>query len=218
MVEGGLVAPLPPRPPLQLTPLGFRTDLHYAYHQRAGHDTDSYAMLRHAIQDLIDQGLVDLGCLAVTTDPLLAHDTRAIPPPLGGAHLIEFSGDEIFMMGWDREAPQPINLYTDLDFSGYIHGQRTPRLFRLIPDEILGQTSFPLVYLQHVPPLTPFILFSEGYGPIHRDVQIFTRSGRIAQPPPIDKPFAGTDFREEVQREDDEILRQLRTTQARISI
>ena len=66
--------------------------------------------------------------------------------------------------------------------------------------------------------MTPFILFSEGFGPIHRDVQIFTRSGRIAQSPPIDRPFAGTNFREEVQREDDEILRQLCTTQARISI
>ena len=59
--EGGLIVPLPPRPPLQPTPLGFRTNLHCAYHQRAGHDRDSCAALRHAIQDLIDQGLVDLG-------------------------------------------------------------------------------------------------------------------------------------------------------------
>ncbi|KAL6323718.1 hypothetical protein AAG906_002186 [Vitis piasezkii] len=125
---------------------------------------------------------------------------------------------QIFMMGWDGKAPQPISLYTNLDFSGYIHSQKTPRPFKLIPDEIPGQTSFPPVYLQHVPPLTPFILFPEGYGPIHRDVQIVTKSGRIAQPPPVDRPFAGTDSREEVQREDDEILRQLHTTQASISI
>ena len=31
-------------------------------------------------------------------------------------------GDEIFMMGWDGEAPQPISLYIDLDFSGYTFG------------------------------------------------------------------------------------------------
>ena len=54
LVEGGLIIPLPPRPPPQPTPPGFRTDLHCAYHQRAGHDTDSCAALRHAIQDLID--------------------------------------------------------------------------------------------------------------------------------------------------------------------
>ena len=66
--------------------------------------------------------------------------------------------------------------------------------------------------------MTPFIMFLEEYGPVHRDVQIVTRSGRVAQPPPIDKPFVGTNAREDVQREDDEILRQLCTTQARISI
>ena len=55
LVEGGLIVPLPPRPPPQPTPLGFRTDLHRAYHQRAGHDRDSCAALRHAIQDLIDR-------------------------------------------------------------------------------------------------------------------------------------------------------------------
>ena len=66
--------------------------------------------------------------------------------------------------------------------------------------------------------MTPFIKFLEEYEPVHRDVQIVTRSGRVAQPPPVDRPFSGIDARDEIQREDDEILRQLRTTQARISI
>ena len=48
--------------------------------------------------------------------------------------------------------------------------------------------------------------------------RFFTRSGRVAQPPPVDRPFAGTNARDAIQREDDEILRQLHTTQARISI
>ena len=51
-----------------------------------------------------------------------------------------------------------------------------------------------------------------------RDVQIITRSGRVAHTPPIDRLFAGIDARDEIQREDDEILCQLCTTQARISI
>ena len=101
LVEGGLIIPLPPRPPLQPTPPGLRVDLHHAYHQRAGHDTENCAALRHAIQDLIDQGMVDLGRPGVTTDPLPTHDTRVVPPPPGGVHLIEYSRDEIFMMGWD---------------------------------------------------------------------------------------------------------------------
>ena len=61
--------------------------------------------------------------------------------------------------------------------------------------------------------MTPFILFPEKYGPVHKDVQIVTRSGRAAQPRPVDRLFASTNA-----REDDEILCQLRTTQALISI
>ena len=80
--------------------------------------------MKHAIQDLIDQGLVDLGRPAMTTDPLPTHDTRAVPPPPGGVNLIEFLGDEIFVMGWDGEAPQPICLYADSNFSGYTYGQQ----------------------------------------------------------------------------------------------
>ena len=72
--------------------------------------------------------------------------------------------------------------------------------------------------MQHVPPMTPFILFLEEYGPVHRDIHIVTRSGRVAQPPPVDRTFASTTAREDVQRHEDEILHQLSTTQARISI
>ena len=53
-----------------------------------GHDTDSCAAFRHAI--MIDQGLVDLGRPRVTTDPFPTHNTRAVPPPLGGIHSVEF--------------------------------------------------------------------------------------------------------------------------------
>ena len=101
-------------------------------------------------------------------------------------------------MGWDGEAPQPISLYEDSDFSGYTHGRQVPRPFRLALDEIPRQSTVSLVYLQHVPPLTPFIIFSEGYGPAHRDVQLVMRSERVAYLPPVDRPFAGTAARKEI--------------------
>ena len=154
----------------------------------------------------------------MTIDPLPTHDTRIVPSPSGGIHSIVFLGDEIFMMGWEGEAPQPICLYEHSDFSGYTHGQQVSRPFRLIPDDVPRQTTVSPVCLQHVPSMKLFILFPEKYGPVHRDVHIVTRSGRVAQPPPVDRPFVGTDTRDEIQREDDEILRQLCTTQARISI
>ena len=55
----------------------------------------------------------------MTTDLLPTHNTRVVPLPLGGIHSIEFLGDEIFMMGLDGDAPQPICLYVDSCFSGY---------------------------------------------------------------------------------------------------
>ena len=45
-------------------------------------------------------------------------------------------------------------------------------------------------------------MFPERYGPAHRDVQIVTRSGRVAYPPPVDRSFSSTTAREELQRED----------------
>ena len=109
-------------------------------------------------------------------------------------------------------------MYANSEFSVYTQGQQVSSPFRLTPDDVPRQTAISPVYLQHVPPMTPFILFPEEYGPVHRDVQIVMRSGRVAQPPPVDRPFSGIDARDAIQREDDEILRQLRTTQARISI
>ena len=148
-----------------------------------------------------------MGHPGVTIDPLPTHDTKVVPPPSGGIHSIEILGYEIFMMGWDGEAPQLIYLYADLDFSGYTHGQQVSSPFRLIPDDVPRRTTVSLVYLQHIPPMIPFILFPEEYGPVHRDVQIITRSGRVAQPPPVDRPCAGTNARDKIQRKDDEILR-----------
>ena len=114
------------------------------------------------------------------------------------------------MMGWDGEAPQPISLYKES--YRLTSNQWTPRPFLLTPDRTYKPPLVSLEHFQCTTPMKPFILFPEGYGPVHRDVQIVTRSGRVAQPPPVDIPFAGIDARDEIQREDDEILRQLRTT------
>ncbi|RVW60410.1 hypothetical protein CK203_089902 [Vitis vinifera] len=53
------------------------------YHQIPGHDTERCSALHHAIQDLIDSGVVDLARPSVTTNPLPTHSTHAVPPPPG---------------------------------------------------------------------------------------------------------------------------------------
>ena len=80
-----MLTALAPRPPPQ-----FRMDLHYAYHQDSGYDIDCCFALRHAIQDLIDQGLVNLGQPSVTTNPLPTYTTHSVPSPIGGIHHMDF--------------------------------------------------------------------------------------------------------------------------------
>ena len=66
----------------------------------------------------------------------------------------------------------------------------------------------------HGDKFAPFILWPKDV-----DVQVMTRSGKIAQVAlPVTMPIGGTDSPEEVRRQDDEILRQQQSTQARISI
>ncbi|RVW22918.1 Retrovirus-related Pol polyprotein from transposon 297 [Vitis vinifera] len=186
LMEGGLLTQLAPRPVPQPVPPRFRMDLHCSYHQGPGHDTDHCAALRHAIQDLIDQGLVNLGQPSVTTNPLPAHSTHAVPPP----RVVDTVGSQTFT---------PFSLISD-----WIPFELTP--------------IAPLITAHQGPP-APFILRLDDDDLEGRDVQIVTRSGRVAQPPPlVARPFDGAVSHEEVRREDDEILRQLQSTQARISI
>ena len=106
----------------------------------------------------------------MTTDSLPIHDTSDVPPSPGGIHLIEHTEGEIFMMGWDGDTPQPISMYEGLNLNGYTPRQQIPRPFRLALNQIPQQPLVVPVYSQRVPPLTPFILFLEGYPSIHRDV------------------------------------------------
>ncbi|KAJ9708445.1 hypothetical protein PVL29_000472 [Vitis rotundifolia] len=79
--EAGLIVPLAPRPLPQPIPPHFRLHEHCSFHQTQGHATDYCSALHHAIQDLIDSGLVNLSGPSVTTNPLPTHSTHAVPPP-----------------------------------------------------------------------------------------------------------------------------------------
>ncbi|RVW67268.1 hypothetical protein CK203_064332 [Vitis vinifera] len=186
--RGWIIDPLASRPLPQPIPPRFRMDLHCSYHQGPGHDTDHCTALRHAIQDLIDQGLVNLGQPSVTTNPLPAHSTHAVHPSSGDIHHMDLIEDDSIHI--------------------------------LIPDEAPFQLTHPTpLVIGCQDTFVPFTLWPEDDDSEGREIQIVTRSGRIAQPPPpAVRPFEGTTSHEEVRREDDEVLRQLQSTQARISI
>ena len=83
----------------------------------------------------------------MTTNPLPTHDTRVVPPPLGEIHLIEHTEGDVFMMGWDGEAPQPISFYKDSNFIRYTLDQQVPGPFRLAPNKTPRRPSAPPGYL-----------------------------------------------------------------------
>ena len=111
------------------------------------------------------------------------------------------------MMSWDDGLLEPIVL--DDGYEVNIVGSQTFTLFSSIsnwaPFELTP--SAPLATTRYNP-LVPFILWPNDDDSEGRDVQILTRSGRVAQPLPlVAMPFDSAFFHEEVRREDDELLR-----------
>eukprot|EP00261_Vitis_vinifera_P037221 XP_019078464.1 PREDICTED: uncharacterized protein LOC109123373 [Vitis vinifera] len=196
-------------------------DLHCAYHQGPGHETDRCTTLRHAIQDLIDQGLVHLGQPSVTTNLLPTHTTHAVPPPADDIHFLEFDviDDHIHMLSDDDSDPEPIMPDVIYETSGVTLGPRMPAPFRLVPEaaSVQAATVEPLI-LPHYSVRTSFILIPDVAGvqapyvddSQTLDIQYVLRGGRVMrQPPPAAaaRPLGGTSSQEEVRAEDDEILR-----------
>ncbi|KAL6347507.1 hypothetical protein AAG906_026029 [Vitis piasezkii] len=146
-------------------PPQLRMDLHCTYHQGLEHEIDHCTALRHAIQDLIDQGLVHLGQPSVTTNSLLAHTTHAVPPPTDSMHSIDFAelDDHIHMLSWDESEPEPILSDEIYEMGRVTLGPRMSTPFRPVPEAASVQTA-----------TTPYV------DNVHTsDVQYVIREGRI---------------------------------------
>ncbi|WKA13105.1 hypothetical protein VitviT2T_030438 [Vitis vinifera] len=211
-MKGGLLTPLAPKLVPQPVSPRFKLDLHYSYHQGLGHDTNHCSALRHAIQDLIDQGLVNLEQPSVTTNSLSTHSKHAMPTPSGDIHHIDLIEDaSIHMLIWDDGLPEPIVLHNSCEVDGISLGLQVSTPFSLIPDGSSFQLthSTPLV-IKRQDTFVSFTLWPNDDDSKGRDIQIVTRNGKIAPPPPLAvRLFEGATSHEEVIREDDKGLRQL---------
>ena len=201
------------------------------YHQGPGHETDHCTTLRHAIQDLIDQGLVHLGEPSVTINPLSAHTTHVVPPLTDGIHFLDFAklDDHIHMLSQDDSELKPIASDEIYEISQVNLSPQMPTPFRLVPEAMSIQTTIvaPPTF-PHYSAQTPFVLISgveevrtSYVDDVHIfDIQYVICGGRVVrqQPPTTARPLEGTSSHEEVKREDDEILKLLQNTQARIFI
>ena len=142
---------------------------------------------------------MNLGQPSVTTNPLPAHSTHAVPPSAGGIHFIDFDGtdDFIYMMSWDDHAPEPIMLVENSTVDSFVLSTQLPAPFSLILDVPPFQLSYShdLVAGHDVP--TAFVLMPEDtVGFDYRDVHIVTRSGWIVQPET--RPLEGTGSRDDM--------------------
>ena len=113
---------LTPKSLSQPIPPQFMMDLHSTYHQWPRHETNRCTALRHAIQDLIDQGLVHLGQPSVTTNTLPAHTSHAVPPLADSIHFMDFIklDDRIHMLSWDYYELEPIVVDESYEVDGVI--------------------------------------------------------------------------------------------------
>ena len=172
-----------------------------------------------------------MGQLSVTTNPLSTHTTHAVPPPVDDTHFIDFAelDDYIHMLSWDESEPGPIISYGVYEISRVTLGPQMSTPFKLVPEAALVQTTTvePLIF-PHYSVQTPFVFIPDVIkvqtpyvDDIHTsDVQYVIREGQVVRQQPLAgaRPLEGTSSHEKVRREDDEILRQLHSTRARISI
>ena len=134
------------------------------------------------------------------------------------------------MLSWDDTEPKPIELGDIYEMSSMTLRPQMPTSFRLVLEEAsLQMTIVDSPTFTHYSVQTPFVLvpdveevqaphIDDSQAP---DVQYILRGGRVLrQPPPAAaaRPLEETSAPEEVRAEDDKILRQLQSTQARISI
>ena len=148
LTDAGLLKFVVPRPLPQPILPQFWVDLHSACHQGPRHETDRCSALRHTIQDLIHQGLVHLGQLSATINPLPAHTSHVVSPSTDDIHFMDFTklDDRIHMLSQDDSKPEPIVVDESYEVDGVISEPQASSPFRLVLDT-------PLVQLTTVKPL-----------------------------------------------------------------
>ena len=85
---------------------------------------------------MIDQGMVHLGQLSLTTNPLLTHTTHVVPLLADDIHSMDFTklDDRIHMLSWDDYESEPIVVDESYEVDGVISDSQASAPFRLVPN------------------------------------------------------------------------------------
>ncbi|XP_077244859.1 uncharacterized protein LOC143884896 isoform X2 [Tasmannia lanceolata] len=185
------------RPPPNPLPASWRADLHCEYHRGPGHLTDNCIALKFRIQKLIDEKVIAFQPRPnVTQNPLPGH---ANPPAAVNAITI---GDPEF---------DPLTLICALEPIS------EPQI--IFCDESHLRESVPPLVITYEPQVPQIITYDE---PELDEVRHVTRGGRIFKPVELRVENPGALARGEepqyVKDPDDEVVQQLKKTQAVISV
>ncbi|XP_077222001.1 uncharacterized protein LOC143855830 [Tasmannia lanceolata] len=222
---------LEPRLPPPILPRYCLEDQHCAYHQGTGHLTDNCMALRHKIQDMIEAKKITVFMPNTTRIPLPAHAAR--PPPTIGAVFTEepILDPASLICAIASDSP------TVLAFGEEVEGVEEEKPYVLGGDEDdYAESSVGPYILQcdeeEVPDVAPYVLsFDDDEFDFLNDqcdeVRHVTRGGRIFKPAELraENPAevvrvaeAQKQNKPSCEEEDENLLRQLKKTQANISI
>ncbi|XP_077221648.1 uncharacterized protein LOC143855417 [Tasmannia lanceolata] len=229
LVRDGVIELLPPRPPPDPLPRGFREDQFCQYHQGPGHHTDRCIALRYRIEKLLAVGDLVLPEPNVTRNPLPRH--TAPPPPEIGA----ISDDKPFVdptsliCTISPATPYALNFEEEEEdcLAEPVHQvARTPYVFQ--PDEEDQEARIPYVFQldEGDHEVRPYIFQpdEEDLEIVCDEVRHVTRGGHVFKPAelrvenPAELARASELFKSKSDEEDENLLRQLKKTQANISI
>ncbi|XP_077215965.1 uncharacterized protein LOC143850623 [Tasmannia lanceolata] len=205
---------LEPRLPPPILPRYWREDQHCAYHQGTGHLTDNWMALRHTIQDMIEAKKIAVFMPNTTRNPLPAHAAR--PPPTVGAVFTEEPildpASLICAIAFDS----PTVLGGDED--DYAESSTGPYILQCDEEEVQDVVPYVLSFDDD-----DFDFLNDQYD----EVRHVTRGGRIFKPVELraENPAevvraaeAQKQNKPSCEEEDESLLRQLKKTQANISI
>ncbi|XP_077237238.1 uncharacterized protein LOC143878910 [Tasmannia lanceolata] len=234
LVRDGVIELLPPRPPPDPLPRGFREDQFCQYHQGPGHHTDRCIALRYRIEKLLAVGDLVLPEPNVTRNPLPRH--TALPPPEIGAIfddkpfvdptslICTITPATPYVLNFEEEEEECL---AEPNVESTVHQvARTPYVFQ--PDEKDQEARIPYVFQpdEGDHEVCPYI-FQPDEGDLEivcDEVRHVTRGGRVFKPAelrvenPAELARASELFKSKSYEEDKNLLRQLKKTQANISI
>ncbi|XP_077252392.1 uncharacterized protein LOC143891746 [Tasmannia lanceolata] len=222
---------LEPRLPPPILPRYWREDQHCAYHQGTGHLTDNCMALRHKIQDMIEAKKIVVFMPNTTQNLLPAHAAR--PPPTVGAVFIEelildpaslicaIASDSPTVLAFGEEIEEveeekPYVLGGDED--DYAESSAGPYILQCNEEEVQDVALYVLSFDDD-----DFDFLNDQCD----EVRHVTRGGRIfkltelrAENPAevVRAAKAQKQNKPSCEEEDENLLRQLKKTQANISI